>query len=176
MPKFAITAFEKWEHKVFYDIVANSVADAIERIRTGEAVPSDHRIGEVLGDSLVCVETIIQNGRRVEVPAALREEQPDPQALTPRELAMVVQSLRMMQDELNEHPDLAEELALLPRFEGHVPLTVEEIDALCERLIVISKPTSDDEAVDTEWGRCDTCGAPCNEDGCLFAQWHPIAK
>jgi hypothetical protein len=135
MPKFAITAFEKWEHKVFYDIVANSVADAIERIRTGEAVPSDHRIGEVLGDSLVCVETIIQNGRRVEVPAALRAKQPDPQALTPRERATVLAALRWWQK------DADKTLQFQPgddrtgtHFEDHLPLTEAEIDALCERL------------------------------------------
>jgi hypothetical protein len=145
MPKFAITAFEKWEHKVFYDIVANSVADAIERIRTGEAVPSDHRIGEVLGDSLVCVETIIQNGRRVEVPAALREEQPDPQALTPRELATVLAALRCLRGRFFQ-PYLcgdwtdAERVAAIKRsfteFADTDPLCPEEIDALCERINV----------------------------------------
>lgn len=172
MPQFTITAFEKWEHKVFYDITANSMSEAIDAIRSGEAIPSDHHIGEVLGDSLVCVQTIKQDGKTVEVPEALREERPEPQALTPRELATIHAALTLWQREdlalFRGADEEAEELMRMAESSGLPALSGPEIDALCERLSGVDATGPG--------GRCDTCGAACDADGCTTDRAHAIAK
>lgn len=88
-------------------------------------------------------------------------------AFTDRELATVLAALRQWQR------DTPKMLPFEPgddrtdtHFEDHLPLTVEEIDDLCERINCRNSKANDDPIVveDDDLGDCERCGKPATTE------------
>jgi len=168
MPKFNLHCVETFmESCYYYNVVADSLAEALELCATGEQSVDERKNsewchwdylhdaeqdGERISDELVAAACEAMTKKLDD--AVARRDPYTPLALNDRELVTVLAALRYWQHDL-DHIDDALVLDVADCFTDHTPLTPAEIDALCERLNL--QVTA---AVSSEGG-CD-CGLNCN--------------
>lgn len=144
MPKFDLRVIENWEHMVYYrQIEAETIEEAFQAVREKDWSPSDNEVIED-GDVVIRCWEATCDGVEIKLPPEM-EKEPLGTDLPPRELATVLAALRALQGQLQppylcgDWDDVSRAEHLKRRFEHFddvEPLTIAEIDALCERLNV----------------------------------------